>query len=311
MKVSVDECFTHRNNTRRDMFSKGQGEFEMIAQNRRKPLLPPAQDDPERRWQEWAISRMPNASRSTLRPYISIESANFEKQLIAELTALTPYCRFVAYVLVVLDGSPEHSRRMRNKSEEDGVIPQQAVEAKDTPFFLASNDTMCLFGGLILGHDDDLEELETPQERLYQDGCAAVFQDEKSAFAAIVSLHRELAIRNQVRQLRWEEQLHARVSVGKCWEAAVRGLPQANRDETIIDPEISHQTKAETWRFLVALGMRDGPGSLEHEIKLSCALAHVKPFAPQRRNHLLPSGLQEHLQLRVSALVARIVESVL
>jgi hypothetical protein len=231
-------------------------------------------------WQQWARDNFGN------RPYLAIKAGSDRARLVQKLQKLQagPGVKTTTAMLAVLDGAPEYSRqcwRAAGKGGSAGRAQAGRAEAKDSRFYRFCFSTFSLHGGHVLGQvspPPHSNGVQPPRE--FQDGCAVAFEGPLKALTAALHLRRALAAWNEEESRLWNELLHARVTVGPSWDAAVACLPLAWRDEIVVHPNSLSQLAAALARPAEVPPPRPGPAG------------SVAPSAAQALQLLFAAGVR-------------------
>jgi hypothetical protein len=233
-------------------------------------------------WQSWA--------RKSLRPYIAIEAKANPMQLAADLASIEASLKLhtstQTRLIAVLDGAPEFSRFCHLTFTGNPWPPEQVIDAKDTLFYKFCYSSFCLHGGVILDQEPcSLNWMVPSKPRRYQDGCAVAFPATVSlpeVLAAALRLGRVLSSYNTEQHIPWTDQLHARVSLSSSWAQAVRYLPDAWRNEIVIDPDSLTALEPGYQELCRAAGVKPGlsyrPSRFSQELDDAVGLAKVSEY---------------------------------
>jgi len=212
--------------------------------------------DGDRLWLIW--------SRRTLKPYLAIEAAAGSDGLVAELNRLervnvTTAAKSVR-LLILLDGSPEHSRECYRRSRTNCRPPEEAVEAKDQLFHRYCTSIMTAAGGLSVEQGrPTLGNFRKVGQRRFQDGVGFVFSGEwaiPQAVGGALRLAARLAEHNLHHADDWTKELHHRVVLGYDWSEVVARLPGISRDHLELPPSCFPDLSADLQHLLRAAGVR-------------------------------------------------------
>lgn len=223
------------------------------------PRQTPTLSDRDRRWREWWESKLGGR-----RPYVAIKSAESPEDLEIPLT-LTHNGRTLpepdpeagAVVLVALDGAPEYSRACAEAHNYNGALGE--VEEKDEVFYRRAARALLDHGGVLVQQGHARSDTPTPDQRLFQDACPAIFpESDLLALAAALHVHRQLAAYNECTGLDWRGQLHARVVVARSWAKAIPCVPTAWRGQTVVEGEVWDALEVELRYVMSAAGVRRG-----------------------------------------------------
>lgn len=210
-------------------------------------------------WQTWV--------ETCLRPYLAVEVTanpeNLASQLCESEGALGRQVETTVRQIVVLDGSPEFSRNAKLFRSGNCVPPETYVERRDTTFFEHCLPFVDMYDGKALvnrtnggGSTDNGEQIK---KRPFQDGFAGVFPRFLDSITAAFQMRQVLNQTNSLDGRTWNEQFHLRVSIGRDWNDAVRGVRYAWRDQIVASPELIEGIEdASLLELLIASGVRVG-----------------------------------------------------
>jgi len=199
------------------------------------------------------------------RRYLAIDAVERADDIVAELQgaadALGQSGQSEAAVIAVLDGAPENCRESSRWERENAA----AFEEKDARFYECCCNILSLSGGSVLVRPDSPKLSYPPGQRLYQDGCAAVFAQAYEAIAAALRLHRTLADLNERMGLACMERYSTRIAIARRWPRLIPLVRHVWRGETVVHPDLYRAFDASCQEILSAVGVkpaRVGVGSL-------------------------------------------------
>lgn len=162
--------------------------------------------------------------------------------------------------IAVLDGAPERAHYQSCCRKGTDGLWAEKVKAKDSTFFQYCRDTLGLHkagileAGTIRPYTDVLEE-----DRAFQDACIGLFEGDMAtcnAISAALHIRTFLTSLTYEWELAWHEQLHPRIAIASVWEATLRGILAARRDEIIVERDLFGQLERCHQRDLLAARVR-------------------------------------------------------
>lgn len=214
---------------------------------------------------ETELSRIPSQPRA--RPYLAVERAKSEEQLIVRLEQLESRAAIPegdrVYCIAVLDGAPEYRAALSGSGKPEVEVAASA-EAKDRLFYLLCFYEFCSEGVVIDREADPHEAFPRDPEnrRMFQDACVAVFAGTdplKRAILSAVRLHHCLAECNMKEGAAPLEQIHTQVSIASTWAEALRCLPYVVPGGTGFPVEYFSGLNRFEQELLLAVGYRFAP----------------------------------------------------
>lgn len=198
--------------------------------------------------------------------YLAHQMETAGAQTIGKIAAVVPAASVV--LVAVMDGSTETMQaayeRVFLASPFNGKKPTPKLMARKEQDFVQycqesgiEAKTLFCSGG------------ESNEAFPYRDACIATFGDEEvaalsDALSCAVDLLHTMQEQNQLRQLDWQDQCHARISVADTVSLALSNLYFARRGNLILAPQLIAGLSNRELKMLSAMRMRSGAAEVRN-----------------------------------------------